>query len=259
MVRWQGMLVVVRWLAAGSVVATSVAARSDGASPVVAPSARAAPPAAAAPEAPSSAHVAPPEAPSSAPESSRPTSSRPASASRAPSARSEPASPAVRDAAPIRYIPPVPADAATITDHFRPPPGPYAAGNRGLDYATAPGTIVVASAAGRVVFAGRVAGGQYVTVAHPDGRRTTYSFLAEILVAVGAVVDQGQAIGVTGTVFHFGVRDRDGSYLDPEALFDGRLGAHLVPGPDEEADADRARPAAARRSTARLARWGPAP
>ena len=94
-----------------------------------------------------------------------------------------------------------------VTDRFRPPPTPYAAGNRGLDYATVPGSPIVASAAGVVVFAGPVAGTLHVTIQHPDGLRTSYSFLARIAVAVGQPVDQGQVVGVAGTVFHFGVRD----------------------------------------------------
>jgi hypothetical protein len=131
------------------------------------------------------------------------------------------------------YIPPVSPSVSTIVDHFRPPPTPYSAGNRGIDYATVPGSIVVASAAGVVVFAGEVAGALHVTIRHADGLRTSYSFLARLLVAAGQEVAQGQPIGVTGSTFHFGVRDPAGDYLDPEALLRGTLGAHLVPGPGE--------------------------
>ncbi|HVN52346.1 MAG TPA: peptidoglycan DD-metalloendopeptidase family protein, partial [Acidimicrobiales bacterium] len=134
------------------------------------------------------------------------------------------------------YVPPVRPPAAVVTDHFRPPPTPYAAGNRGLDYAVVPGTVVVASASGVVVFAGPVAGSLHVTIAHPDGLRTSYSFLARVLVTRGEPVRQGQAVGVAGAIFHFGVRDAAGTYLDPERLFAGRIGAHLVPGPDDGAN-----------------------
>jgi murein DD-endopeptidase MepM/ murein hydrolase activator NlpD len=67
------------------------------------------------------------------------------------------ASPAV--AAPpgaVTYRPPVD---APIVDAFRPADPDWTAGNRGLEYATSPGTAVSAAAAGEVVFAGPVADG----------------------------------------------------------------------------------------------------
>ena len=131
------------------------------------------------------------------------------------------------------YVPPV-AD-GVITDHFRPPPSPYAAGNRGIDEVTRPGSVVVASADGRVIFAGPAGGSLHITVLHADGLRSSYSYLAAIGVRVGDVVGQGSPIALTGPIFHFGVRDASGTYLDPEALFGGRTGAHLVAGPDEGA------------------------
>jgi hypothetical protein len=133
------------------------------------------------------------------------------------------------------YIPPVGPPQAVLTGHFRPPPTPYAAGDRGVDWATAPGTPVLASAGGKVLFAGPVADTLAVTIGHPDGLRTSYSFLASVLVAAGDEVVQGQTIATTATTLHFGVRDPTGRYLDPERLFAGRLGAHLVPGVDDGA------------------------
>ena len=47
---------------------------------------------------------------------------------------------------------------APIIDRFRPPPRPWMAGNRGIDFGTEPGAPILASADGRVVFAGTVAG-----------------------------------------------------------------------------------------------------
>src|SRR4051812_40275043 len=73
------------------------------------------------------------------------------------------------------YLPPVD---RPVVDPFRPPPTPYAAGNRGVDYATEPGEPVRAAAEGEVTFAGRVGLGLHVVVLHPDGVRTSYSFLA---------------------------------------------------------------------------------
>ena len=46
---------------------------------------------------------------------------------------------------PPAYLPPV---EAPVADPFRPPTTPYGPGNRGLEYATAPGTPVRAAADG---------------------------------------------------------------------------------------------------------------
>ncbi|MDP1821141.1 MAG: peptidoglycan DD-metalloendopeptidase family protein [Acidimicrobiales bacterium] len=120
-------------------------------------------------------------------------------------------------AAPPPYLPPV---EAAVVDGFRPPTTPYGPGNRGLEYATAPGTDVRAAADGRVTFAGNVAGTRHVTLLHADGLRTTYSFLAEIAVVTGQEVHQGDVVGRTAGRLHFSARAGD-SYLDPAALFGG--------------------------------------
>lgn len=124
------------------------------------------------------------------------------------------------------YLPPVD---APISDPFRPPAGPYGPGNRGLEYDTAPGAEVRAAADGEVTFAGLVAGSRHVTVLHPDGLRTSYSFLAEIRVVVGQRVAQGAVLGTTVDDLHLGARSGD-VYLDPAALF-GEVPpqVHLVP------------------------------
>src|SRR4051794_6589973 len=125
------------------------------------------------------------------------------------------------------YQPPV---AAPVADPFRPPSSPYGPGNRGIDYATAPGTEVRASADGEVVFAGQVGGTLHVVVLHGDGIRTSYSFLSSIRVHRGDHVRQGQVLGTTGTQpFHFGARAGD-AYVDPALLFStGPPQVHLVP------------------------------
>jgi biotin carboxyl carrier protein len=129
-------------------------------------------------------------------------------------------------AAPVTYRPPVD---APVVDAFRPPAQNWNAGNRGLEYATEPGTPVAASAAGEVVFAGPVAGGLHVVVLHDDGLRTSYSFLALVAVKRGDKVEQGQTLGTTQQRFHFGVRAGD-AYLDPAKLFGGGPPeVHLVP------------------------------
>ena len=113
------------------------------------------------------------------------------------------------------YIPPVD---APISDPFRPPSGPYGAGNRGLEYDTRPGTPVRASGTGTVVFAGPVGGALHVTLSHGDGVRTSYSYLADIEVVLGQQVDQGRRIGTAGDRLHFGARAGD-AYFDPASLF----------------------------------------
>src|SRR5215207_9471877 len=131
-----------------------------------------------------------------------------------------------RPTRPPSHEPPV--DAAII-DRFRSPACRWCPGNRGVDYDVDVGTPVRASASGVVTYAGTIGAGRYVTILHPDGLRTSYSFLATIAVGTGDRVQQGAVIGTTSSSFHFGVR-RAAVYLDPEALFAGaRLVPRLVP------------------------------
>ena len=124
----------------------------------------------------------------------------------------------------VVYRPPV--DAPVVDAYFL-PDGPYGAGNRGLEYATVPGTPVRAIGEGVVVFAGPVAGNRAVTVLHPDGLRSSYSYLAEIVVMAGDHVTIGETVGLAGERLHLGVRS-GGTYLDPAVLFT-TTGVRLVP------------------------------
>jgi len=137
----------------------------------------------------------------------------------------------------VSYRPPVD---APVIDHFRDPACPYCAGNRGLEYATAPGTPVRALAAGTVTFAGDVAGTRYLVIQHADRRRVTYGRLTTINPADGGVVAAGSVVGTTTAALYVGLRDGD-TYVDPEPLI-GRLRrpARLVP-----MDGTPARPPAA--------------
>lgn len=120
------------------------------------------------------------------------------------------------------YVQPV---RGPVIRHFEPPPTPYAAGHRGIDIAAPVGSIVVASSDGVVRFAGAVGGSLFVSVEHPDGTRTTYSFLSAVLVRAGASVRQGDAIarsggghpGVEPAHLHFGALV-SGEYVDAEQL-----------------------------------------
>ena len=125
----------------------------------------------------------------------------------------------------VSYKPPVD---GPIVDPYRPPPEPWSAGNRGIDYAPAPGTPVKAAADGEVTFAGQVGGDLHVVILHADGVRTSYSFLDSIAVHRGDKVRQGQVIGTSGEDLHFGARVGD-DYIDPRTLFDGPPQVFLVP------------------------------
>lgn len=132
-------------------------------------------------------------------------------------------------ASPVTYEPPVD---APVTDPFRPPPEPWLAGNRGVDYGAEPGGVVAASADGEVVFAGQVGGQQHVVVLHADGVRTSYSFLRSASVRRGDRVRQGQQVGTSNGSLHFGARIGD-AYVDPTLLFgDGLPRVYLVPDGD---------------------------
>ena len=109
-----------------------------------------------------------------------------------------------------------------IIRHFEQPPTPYSAGHRGIDFGVPVGTTVVAAAAGTVAFAGPVGGSVSVSIDHPGGLRTTYSFLSVVLVKKGQVVAQGQPVARSGPGaagespnLHFGLRSGT-DYLDPE-------------------------------------------
>ncbi|WP_406121587.1 murein hydrolase activator EnvC family protein [Streptomyces sp. NBC_00989] len=108
---------------------------------------------------------------------------------------------------------------------WEPPATPYARGHRGVDLATPAGTEVRAVAAGRVSFAGRVAGRGVVSVelAGTD-LRTTYEPVSAT-VKKGAEVKPGEVVGtveVTGshcatTCVHWGLL-RGETYLNPLEL-----------------------------------------
>lgn len=137
---------------------------------------------------------------------------------------------AVAPSSSVVYTPPVD---APIIDPFRPPESFAGPGNRGIEYGVTAGTTVRAAGDGVVVFAGQVGGDLYITISHADGVDTTYSYLAELLVAAGETVVRGQPIATTGAIFHFGAKIGD-AYLDPESLFaaSGPGGAAAVLGSD---------------------------
>ena len=124
---------------------------------------------------------------------------------------------------------------------FDPPETPFGSGHRGIDIGAPMGTPVVAAQDGTVAFAGAIAGGLYVSIDHPDGVRTTYSWLSEVSVRAGAAVERGEPIGRSGTGHsgagtpHLHLGARIGSlYIDPLLLLErGSLVGlvHLAPMP----------------------------
>ena len=105
---------------------------------------------------------------------------------------------------------------------FDPPASTYGAGHRGIDIVAPVGTLVVAAAAGSVTFAGHVGGHLFVTVTHPGGLASTYSWVSALVVHKGDRVIAGQPIARSGSGhpgdilahLHFGVK-LDGAYVDP--------------------------------------------
>src|SRR3954468_13424901 len=81
-----------------------------------------------------------------------------------------------------------------VTRPFEPPPGPYAAGHRGVDLGGVPGAPVLAAGDGVVAFAGMVAGRPVVSIDHAGGLRTTYEPVHPS-VGAGQAVARGSPVG----------------------------------------------------------------
>jgi len=121
-----------------------------------------------------------------------------------------------------------------ILRRFAPPALPWLSGHRGVDLAAEPGTPIRAAGAGRVGYAGDLAGRGVVTVLHEGGLRTTY-LPVRPLVERGASVRAGDVIGTLesptghcpGSCLHWGLLRGD-HYLDPLLLL-GRARVRLLP------------------------------
>jgi len=156
---------------------------------------------------------------------------------------------------------------------FAPPAHDWLPGHRGVDLAARPGETVLAAGAGRVSYAGRIAGVGVVAVRHAGGLETTYEPV-DASVHVGQAVIAGQRIGAIAgrlahcrqTCLHWGLRKwalkewgrgRGDAYLDPLALV-GAERVRLLPllshSPDPPVDGSAAVAAALASSGAVLAR-----
>lgn len=111
------------------------------------------------------------------------------------------------------------------------PPQPWAAGHRGADLLGRVGQPVLAAGDGVVLFRGVVAGRGVLTVAHPNGWRTTYEPVTSG-VAVGTPVRAGQQIATLTDVqshcaprvcLHWGLLVTPDVYRDPLTLLQARV------------------------------------
>ncbi|MFE9441386.1 murein hydrolase activator EnvC family protein [Streptomyces sp. NPDC006602] len=119
-------------------------------------------------------------------------------------------------------------DRPPVLRGWEPPATPYGRGHRGIDLGAAPGTPVRAVAAGRVSFAGRVAGKGVIAVELPGTGapplRTTYEPV-RASVKKGDELAAGEPVGTveptgshcTSTCLHWGLK-RAGTYLNPLSL-----------------------------------------
>jgi murein DD-endopeptidase MepM/ murein hydrolase activator NlpD len=107
------------------------------------------------------------------------------------------------------------------------PVGSYG-GHWGVDLAAPPRSPVRVVAAGRVTFAGSVAGRLTVTVDHGGEVRTSYSYLTALSVGSGAWVAEGSNLGLSGEDrgaegVHLSLRVGE-RYFDPMPWLNCRLG-----------------------------------
>ena len=136
--------------------------------------------------------------------------------------------------------PAVAAAAAPVADPVRgfdARAGPYGPGHRGIDIEAPVGELVRAPAAGRVVFAGPVAGATWVTLMAAPGVLVTLGPLLDPALTAARVrsrapvgrVGPGHPVG-SGATLHLSVRV-DGVYVDPLGYLVDRPRARLAPLP----------------------------
>jgi len=153
-----------------------------------------------------------------------PAAAPPAAATRAPA-----------PPAPDPRVPPLhPPVWGRLVRGFEAPAGPYGPGHRGVDLRAPVGTPVKAPAAGRIRFAGRVAGSSWVSVLVAPGVVVTVGPLLAPAVAAGervaALAPVGRLAAGHGGAVHLSLRV-DGDYLDPLPWLVDRPRARLAPLP----------------------------
>jgi murein DD-endopeptidase MepM/ murein hydrolase activator NlpD len=101
-----------------------------------------------------------------------------------------------------------------VVDPYREPACDWCAGNRGIEWRASQGEQVRSAAAGRVTFAGRVAGAGWVVVEVREGLLVTHGRLEALAVAAGDRVAPGDPVGTSAGSLYVGVR-LHGRPVDP--------------------------------------------
>jgi murein DD-endopeptidase MepM/ murein hydrolase activator NlpD len=170
----------------------------------------------------------PGQAPPAAPAATRTLAPPPAPA--ATRALAPPPAPAVGGRVPALRLP----VAGPVVRGFEAPAGPYGPGHRGVDLGAPAGTAVAAPAAGRVSFAGPVAGSLWVSLLVAPGVVLAVGPLLDAAIATGEGVRAGARVGRLaaghGGAVHLSLRV-DGGYVDPLPWLVDRPRPRLVPLP----------------------------
>lgn len=119
---------------------------------------------------------------------------------------------------------------SVVVDHFRPPRSAWGAGNRGWEFSTGRGDVVVAVGGGTVAWAGSVAGRGVVTIDHGGSLVSSVTGLLTVEVRAGEAVAPGTRIGLAMPSLHLGFR-LGGNYVDPALYLQRPVHAVLVPVP----------------------------
>jgi murein DD-endopeptidase MepM/ murein hydrolase activator NlpD len=157
-------------------------------------------------------------------------------------AGSRPFGRSARLAPPARVPPLRPPVVGPVVRAYEAAAGPFGPGHRGVDLGAGAGAAVQAPAAGRVVFAGGVAGTVWMSIGVAPGVVATLGPLRDLAVAAGRSVATGTRVAVLApghgsaghpTTLHLSLRV-DGAYVDPLPWLTGfgrpRLAPLLHPG-----------------------------
>ncbi len=105
-----------------------------------------------------------------------------------------------------------------ITTYFGAIDDLHAKSHKGVDYAAAGGTPILAAKSGTVLSAKYRGGyGYCVEISHGNGVRTLYAHCSKLLVKTGETVKQGQTIALVGTTGY-----STGNHLHFEVIINGR-------------------------------------